>query len=399
MHARSRRDSNLINEVECSSALGMKSGKIRNSYITASSEYGSGGHVAWRARLDNYPAMPYNVAIDVGCWSAASNQVGQYLQVDIGVITYVTMVATQGRPYHGDHQYVTKYKLSYKNNNNVFVEYQVNGGVKDIDMLEAFINQSGGEIKKIKRDRNRRKPAPRPTATATATINSDMDGITLGADHDERPHEFNAINYVHFFSVLTGHLTVLFIVATVQVFEDGRIVVAEVFFYPVVELKGVESIIGDGDSKVKQREGRAFTCLGRFFNVEFESRVYVVHGMVEFICEFFIAGLEIDIVYISFVWLDILEPMEPFKCPSTSTPSKNKIPFASEVFESPIKDGDKTVSIRIENDSVIIMESRDYDTDSNSSSRSTDNEITLSAFFDEEETLSATENYQSNSFY
>ncbi|KAK3726799.1 hypothetical protein QZH41_007216, partial [Actinostola sp. cb2023] len=57
---------------------------------------------------------------------------------------------------------------------------------QDMDMLEAFINQAGGEIKKIKRGRNRRKPAPRPTATAT--INSDMDGITLGADHDERPN-------------------------------------------------------------------------------------------------------------------------------------------------------------------------------------------------------------------
>ena len=73
--------------------------------------------------------MPYNEFNDSAAWVAKTNQVGEYLQVDLGAMTYVTMVATQGRPHAYD-QYVTKYKLSHKNSSNIFVEYKVNGVVK-----------------------------------------------------------------------------------------------------------------------------------------------------------------------------------------------------------------------------------------------------------------------------
>ena len=72
--------------------------------------------------------MPYNDYEDIGAWLALTMQEGEYLQVDLGAMTYVTMVATQGR--QSSTQYVKEYKLSYKNSNNIFVEYKVNGVVK-----------------------------------------------------------------------------------------------------------------------------------------------------------------------------------------------------------------------------------------------------------------------------
>jgi len=106
----------------------MQSGKIPNLAITASTSWGS-GHEAWRGRLNNFPAMPYDTTKSTGSWTASVKQVGQYLQVDLGVITYVTMVATQGRPY-AYNQYVTMYSLAYGFNKDTFVDYKVSNTVK-----------------------------------------------------------------------------------------------------------------------------------------------------------------------------------------------------------------------------------------------------------------------------
>ncbi|XP_031575199.1 lactadherin-like [Actinia tenebrosa] len=103
--------------------MGVDSRKVPNSAITASSTWDP-GHEAWRGRLNNYPTSG-----DAGCWSAGSNTAGEYLQVDLGHVVYITMVATQGRPY-GYKQYVRKYSLAYKNSDNSFVDYKVANTVK-----------------------------------------------------------------------------------------------------------------------------------------------------------------------------------------------------------------------------------------------------------------------------
>ncbi|XP_031553890.1 lactadherin-like [Actinia tenebrosa] len=116
---------------DCAFAFGMgvDSRKIPNSAITESSTVRS-GHEPWRGRLNNFPnTTPYNVGVDAGCWSAGSNTAGEYLQVDLGHVVYVTMVATQGRPY-GYKQYVRKYSLAYKNSDNSFVDYKIANNVK-----------------------------------------------------------------------------------------------------------------------------------------------------------------------------------------------------------------------------------------------------------------------------
>ncbi|XP_027055765.1 EGF-like repeat and discoidin I-like domain-containing protein 3 [Pocillopora damicornis] len=90
---------------ECLSALGMESAEISEKQISASSEYSS-QLVASQSRLNIQPR-----AGKLGSWAAATNNVHQWLQVDLGVYSIVTRVATQGR--HDAQQWVTKYKLMY----------------------------------------------------------------------------------------------------------------------------------------------------------------------------------------------------------------------------------------------------------------------------------------------
>ncbi|RMX52485.1 hypothetical protein pdam_00013777, partial [Pocillopora damicornis] len=75
----------------CVSPLGLTSKKLPNSALTASSEW-AGNHGASNARL-------YHVSGGgrTGAWSAKFNNKGQWLEVDLGETTKVTMVVTQGR--------------------------------------------------------------------------------------------------------------------------------------------------------------------------------------------------------------------------------------------------------------------------------------------------------------
>ena len=105
----------------------MESRKIPNSAITASSVWGV-GHEAWRGRLRNQPALPYDEYTNIGSWKAGAYS-SEYLQIDLGTIVDVTMVATQGRPMYYN-MWVKKYSLAYALNNSTFVEYKVHGIVK-----------------------------------------------------------------------------------------------------------------------------------------------------------------------------------------------------------------------------------------------------------------------------
>lgn len=89
----------------CAKPLGMESGLIEDAQITASSQY-DGNHAAIQARL-NFLAGGGKA----GGWSTRSNNLGQWLQIDLVRHTKVTQVVTQGR--NAFNQWVTNYKLQY----------------------------------------------------------------------------------------------------------------------------------------------------------------------------------------------------------------------------------------------------------------------------------------------
>ena len=68
------------------------------------------------------------VAAKAGSWSAKHNNLGQWLQIDLGnKHTKVTGLATQGRNGYG--QWVTKYKVQYSDDGVNFQYYTEQGQV------------------------------------------------------------------------------------------------------------------------------------------------------------------------------------------------------------------------------------------------------------------------------
>ena len=105
----------------------MESGLISDSQISASSEHDA-NYAAIQGRL-NFQ----ETSSKAGAWAAATSNVSQWLQVDLGSqFTKVTRVATQGRHYssqwHANHsQWVTKYKLQYSDDGANFHYYREQG--------------------------------------------------------------------------------------------------------------------------------------------------------------------------------------------------------------------------------------------------------------------------------
>ena len=108
---------------ECKESLGMESGKIADSEISASSEW-AGNHAASQARL-NFQAGQGKT----GSWSAKNNDQTQWLQVDLKAVAELTGIATQGRNAHS--QWVTSYKLQYGNDGVSFDYYRLQDGQPD----------------------------------------------------------------------------------------------------------------------------------------------------------------------------------------------------------------------------------------------------------------------------
>ena len=99
----------------------MESGTITDGQITASSELSS-DHIASFARLNRVKEGHRG-----GSWSAKTNDVNQWLQIELGSeYTNVTRVATQGRSDLD--QWVETYKLQYSDDG---VNYQLVQGNKE----------------------------------------------------------------------------------------------------------------------------------------------------------------------------------------------------------------------------------------------------------------------------
>ena len=105
-------------------ALGMESGRISDSQISASSQYTNSMAAAY-GRL--------NFQDEGAGWAAGfSLDPNQWLQVDLNnQDTSVVRVATQGRRYHISDQFVKSYKLQSSNDNVNFRYYMEQGQTID----------------------------------------------------------------------------------------------------------------------------------------------------------------------------------------------------------------------------------------------------------------------------
>lgn len=94
----------LISVSTCSKPLGVRNGRLRNSKISASSEFNK-YHAAWLGRLGRVRHGKY-----VGAWCARHNNHNQWIKFDFSRPMKITKVDTQGRQDAA--QWVTRYLLS-----------------------------------------------------------------------------------------------------------------------------------------------------------------------------------------------------------------------------------------------------------------------------------------------
>ena len=97
----------------------MESGDISDAQISASSHY-------TKNQRRNYSAKKARLRRNKGCWRAATNDLHQWLQVDLGGYTKVTRVATQGSGY-GLSRWVTKFKIRYSSDGVIWQFYKEPG--------------------------------------------------------------------------------------------------------------------------------------------------------------------------------------------------------------------------------------------------------------------------------
>lgn len=104
----------------CFLSLGMESGHLSDSALSASTSYDA-NHAPQQSRLNTAPSKGR-----VGAWCAGKNYPNQWLQVYFGRETTVSEVATQGR-YDGD-QWVTSYSLSHSVDGSHWAWYRLTDG-------------------------------------------------------------------------------------------------------------------------------------------------------------------------------------------------------------------------------------------------------------------------------
>lgn len=106
--------------LDCQRALGMRSGEIANSQISASSELND-FHAAILGRLESRIA-----GTKKGAWVAPQEDLNPWLQIDLlRQDTRITLIATHGRSDLA--QWVTKYSLLYSNDTSNFLYYKEQG--------------------------------------------------------------------------------------------------------------------------------------------------------------------------------------------------------------------------------------------------------------------------------
>jgi hypothetical protein len=97
----------------------MTSGKIPDDAITASSALSS----------DYKPSYARLKKTGSSCSWAPKVIIGSWLQVDLGQLTTVTGIATQGSCYDANHR-AKSYSVPYSNQTNSWIPYEESGNVK-----------------------------------------------------------------------------------------------------------------------------------------------------------------------------------------------------------------------------------------------------------------------------
>lgn len=89
----------------CHKRLGMETGHIFDNHISASSQFNKESGPA-NARLYLHSSVG-----KIGAWRAKTDDLHQWLEVDLGPITKVDIIATQGR--QDEDQWVESYSVSF----------------------------------------------------------------------------------------------------------------------------------------------------------------------------------------------------------------------------------------------------------------------------------------------
>ena len=105
----------------------MESGSIVDSQITASSEFNV-HHSPKRARLHTKEVGP---PIGTGGWRSMTDDLNQWIQVDLRKVRPVTHIATQGRNLFHLSEWVKKYKLQFSDDGMSFLFYKRQGESSD----------------------------------------------------------------------------------------------------------------------------------------------------------------------------------------------------------------------------------------------------------------------------
>ena len=113
-------------------ALGFEEGIIKDSQITASSEY-SQEIAAENGRL-NFQGQAGREA----AWAAKRNDDQQWLQVDLQHQVHLTGISSQGRHGCTYNQWVESYTVSHSNNGRYFIDFKQNGDIKVWILMVLF---------------------------------------------------------------------------------------------------------------------------------------------------------------------------------------------------------------------------------------------------------------------
>ncbi|EDO38054.1 predicted protein, partial [Nematostella vectensis] len=123
---------------------GVEDGRITGAQMTASS-HKSPSSTPSLARLNN----KHIHMVTHGCWWAGVNNIDQWLQIDIGRVVTVSVVATQGND--GIDWWVASYTLGYSLDGTVWSVYQENSVDKlfpgNVDRLSIAFNVLSSPVK------------------------------------------------------------------------------------------------------------------------------------------------------------------------------------------------------------------------------------------------------------
>lgn len=105
-------------------SLGVEDGRIQDSAMSSSTIHASSSNFAANLARLNLVA----VSSKAGAWCPNNKNDQQWLKIDLGVLTTVTKVATQGR--QDSSQWVTSYLISYSINNSYWANCTEDGEKK-----------------------------------------------------------------------------------------------------------------------------------------------------------------------------------------------------------------------------------------------------------------------------